>query len=250
MNNIRHGSSTGSGLLSHVASFRTIAEFTRYNAKQVFAGKFAYFLLAAVALFLLIVIINSLETAAPPSAASMYYIFIATGVLLIFYPSVYSLQSDVDSRMLETLFGIPDYRYKVWLARSIVQYATVLVLLGGLALLSVYALSDFSVPAMLFHLMFPIVFLGSMGFALSTVTRSGNGAAVLVVVVGLFFLIASEPLYGSRWDLFHNPFVDLEETEMIAWREITLYNRVYLLIGSAVTTMYGLLRLQKREKFM
>jgi hypothetical protein len=229
---------------------RTVLAFARYNAKQVFANKFVYFLFAATALFVLIVVINALETAAPPTASSIYYFLIAAGVLLIFYPSAYSLQSDVDSRTVETLFGIPDYRYKVWLARSIVQYITVLILLAILAAFSRYALADFPVSSMLFHLFLPIAFLGSLAFMVSTLTKSGNGTAVVMVVVGLFFWIASEPLEGSKWNLFHNPFEALEETEMIAWNETTLYNRIYLLIGIAITTMYGLLRLQKREKFM
>ena len=234
---------TGPGL-------RTALIFIRYNARQVFANKFIYFLFASIVLFLLIIVINAFDKETPPTAASVYYFLIAPGVLLIFYPSVYSLQSDVDSRMLETLFGIPDYRYKVWLARNVVQYFAVLILLAGLAAFSRYALADFSIIGMLFHLMFPIIFLGSTGFLASTITRSGNGAAVVMVVVGLFFWIAAEPLEGSRWDLFHNPFAQLEDTEMITWAETTLYNRVYLVIGSTITTMYGLLRLQKREKFM
>lgn len=232
------------------ARLRTAVTFIRYNAKQVFASKFVYFLFASVVLYLAIVVIHSLETETPPSAGSVYYILIATGVLLIFYPSAYSLQSDVDSRMLETLFGIPDYRYKVWLARNAVQYITVLILLAGLAVFSRYALADFSVVVMLFHLMFPIIFLGSLAFMVSTITKSGNGTAAVMVVVGMFFWIAADPLDGSKWNLFHNPLLQLDETEMIAWAEITLYNRVYLVIGSLVTTMYGLLRLQKREKFM
>ncbi len=232
-----------------LAGLRTALTFIRYNAKQVFANKFIYFLFAAIVLFLVIIVIHSFETESPPSAGSIYYTLMATGVLLIFYPSVYSLQSDVDSRMLETLFGIPDYRYKIWLARNVVQYITVLMLLAALAVFSRYALADFSILAMLFHLMFPIVFLGSLAFMISTITKSGNGAAAVMVIIGLFFWIASGLLEGSRWNLFHNPLMQLEETEMITWAETTLYNRVYLVIGSVVTTMYGLLRLQKREKF-
>ena len=35
-------------------------------------------------------------------------------MLLIFYPAVFGIQNDEDSRILEILFGIPDYKYKVW----------------------------------------------------------------------------------------------------------------------------------------
>lgn len=228
----------------------TLVDFVRYNAKQVFAGKFIYFLFAAIVLFILIIVINAFDRSTPPTESSVFYFLVATGSLLIFYPSVYSLQGDVDSRMIETLFGIPDYRYKVWLVRNLVQYLAVLALLAMLALFSRYAIADFSIVPMLFHLMFPIVFIGSMGFMVSTITRSGNGAAVVMVIIGLFFWTASEPLYASKWNLFHNPFELMEQTEMIAWAETTLYNRIYLVIGSVIATMYGLLRLQKREKFI
>ena len=238
----------GRGMLT--SNFRTVSTFVKYNAKQVFANKFVYFLFAAIALFLFIAVISALEAETPPGAAAIYYFLLAPGTLLIFYPSAYSLQADVDSRMLETLFGIPNYRYKVWFARSVVQYIAVIMLLFVLAVFSRYALADFSIPAMLFHLMFPIVFLGSTAFMVSTITRSGNGAAVVMVVIGLFFWIAAGPLEGSRWNLFHNPFAQMDQTEMIAWAETTFYNRIYLLIGSIIVTMYGLLRLQKREKFM
>lgn len=240
------GNATGKVMAILSAVFLTI----RYSAKQVFANKFIYFVSAAVALFLLIAVIYSLDEETPPAADAIYYFLIAPGVLLIFYPSVYSLQSDVDSRMLETLFGIPNYRYKVWLARSVVQYIVIAILLTGLALFSRYALADFSVVSMVLHVMFPIVFLGSLAFMVSTMARSGNGAAVVMVVVGLFFWIMGEPLEESRWSLFHNPFAQVDPYEMYAWAQTTLYNRIYLVIGAIVTTMYGLLRLQNREKFM
>lgn len=229
---------------------RSLLRFFRYNAKQVFANKFIYFLIAAVALYLFIAIIYSVNEASQPDAGAVFYFLLAPGTLLIFYPSVYSLQADVDSRMLETLFGIPNYRYKVWLFRSVVQYIAVAFLLTLLALFSRYALADFSIPGMIFHVMFPIVFLGSFAFMVSTMTRSGNGAAVIMVIIGLFFWMFQEPLEASKWNLFHNPYVMVDQIQMLSWQETTLYNRIYLVIGSVVTTMYGLLRLQKREKFM
>lgn len=32
----------------------------------------------------------------------------------IFYPAIFGMQNDVDNRILEILFGIPDYKCKVW----------------------------------------------------------------------------------------------------------------------------------------
>ncbi|MFH1893094.1 MAG: hypothetical protein ABIK83_10500 [Candidatus Zixiibacteriota bacterium] len=241
---------TDSALTSLMVFLSAVFLTIRYSAKQVFANKFIYFISAAIALFLLIAVIYSLEEETPPAADAIFYFLLAPGTLLIFYPSVYSLQSDVDSRMLETLFGIPNYRYKVWLARSVVQYIVIALLLTGLALFSRYALADFSVVSMVLHVMFPILFLGSLAFMVSTMTRSGNGAAVVMVVIGLFFWIMQEPLEESKWNLFLNPFAQVDLYEIFARAETTLYNRIYLVIGSIVTTMYGLLRLQNREKFM
>jgi hypothetical protein len=152
--------------------------------------------------------------------------------------------------MIETLFGIPDYRYKVWLARNLTQYLVVAALLVLLALFCRAALADFGVGSMMFHLMFPIVFLGSLGFMTSAITRSGNGTAAVMVVLVMFFWIAAEPLHGSRWNLFHNPFARVDQYEVVLWAETTLYNRIYILLGSAVAMMFGLLRLQHREKFI
>jgi hypothetical protein len=233
-----------------VVFFSALLLMARYSAKQVFANKFIYFVSAAIALYLTIAVIYSLSEETPPDAGAIFYFLLAPGTLLIFYPSVYSLQSDVDSRMLETLFGIPNYRYKVWFARNVVQYIVIGAILTGLALLSRYLLADFSVFGMVLNLMFPIVFLGSLAFMVSTLTRSGNGAAVIMVVIGLFFWMMQEPLEGSRWNIFHNPYIQVDPLQMFAWAETTLYNRIYLVIGSIVTTLYGLLRLQNREKFM
>jgi hypothetical protein len=231
-------------------TLRSMAAFIRYNAINVFAGRFVYFLVFAVALFLTVVVIHTFEEEAAPSAEAIYYFLLTPGVLLVFYPSAYSIQSDVDSRMIETLFGIPDYRYKVWLARNVTQYLVIAALLLVLAVFCRIAMANFPIGSMLFHLMFPIIFLGSLGFIVATITKSGNGTAAVMVVLILFFWIAAEPLEGSKWDLFHNPFAQVEQYEVLLWAETTLYNRIYILIGSAVAMMFGLLRLQQREKFI
>ena len=231
-------------------TLRSMAAFIRYNAINVFAGRFVYFLVFAVALFLTVVVIHTFEEETAPSAEAIYYFLLTPGVLLVFYPSAYSIQSDVDSRMIETLFGIPDYRYKVWLARNATQYLVIAALLFVLAVFCRTAMANFPIGTMLFHLLFPIIFLGSLGFMASTITKSGNGTAAVMVVLVLFFWIAAEPLEGSKWDLFHNPFAQVEQYEVLLWVETTLYNRIYILIGSAVAMMFGLLRLQQREKFI
>jgi hypothetical protein len=244
---VRDDAPARGGLLSILSS---LAAAARYNAKLVFANKFIYFLIAAVVIFLLVVIIYAASEEIPPGAEAVYYFLLVPGVLLIFYPSTYSIQSDVDAGMLETLFGIPNYRYKIWLVRVLVQYLTVAALLALLALFCRAVLADFNIISMVFQLMFPIVFLGSLAFAIATTVRSGNATAAVMVGIGLFFWIAAEPLSGSRWNLFHNPFSLKEDLDALVWAQTTLYNRAYLAVGSILCIMYALLKLQRREKFI
>ena len=105
----------------------------RYNLIIIFANKFIYFMLAAVGIFLLITIINLFNPDSNPNSALVYYWLLVPGLLLIFYPTVFGIQNDADSRMLEILFGIPNYRYKVWLVRLAVIYIIVYFLLLLLA---------------------------------------------------------------------------------------------------------------------
>ena len=127
---------------------RSLAAFARYSASQVFAGKFAYFLVLAVLVFFTVAIIHTANEKVPPNPAVIYYFLLVAGVVLVFYPAAYAVQGDVDARMLETLFGIPDYRYKVWLARQLVQQLVIAALLLLLATFCHLALADFSIGAM------------------------------------------------------------------------------------------------------
>lgn len=224
--------------------------FVRHNINQVFAGKFIYFLIASLLLFLTTAVIYVLEETTPPGAEAIYWFLLNPGTLLMFYPSCYVIQSDADSHMLETIFGIPDYRYKVWLVRNVIQYLVIAGVLYGLALFCWAGLADIDITTMVFHLMFPIFFLSSLGFMVSTLTRSGNGTAAIMIIILLFFWILTENITGSRWDLFHNPFTEVDPYEVVLWQDITLYNRIYLVIGGVVANMMALLRLQKRERFI
>ncbi|MEZ5358126.1 MAG: hypothetical protein R3F48_04785 [Candidatus Zixiibacteriota bacterium] len=241
---------TGRPQTTPINRLKTYRDFFRYNAGNVFAGKFIYFILFAVAVFLTVIVIYTLENSTPPDAESVYYFLLVPGILLIFYPSTYAIDSEVNSRMIETIFGIPDYRYKVFLARNIIQYVVVISLLLVLALFCRIALADFSILPMLFQVMFPIVLIGSCSFMVATLTRSGNGTAAIMIIIILFFFFFQELMYESRWNLFLNPFRQVQEFELIVWQETTLYNRIYIAIGAILTLMFGLLRMQKREKFV
>lgn len=231
-------------------SLKLLASVVRLNFKIIFANKFIYFLLAAVIFFLFFTILEFLDPDATPSESTIYNILLVPGLLLIFYPTVFGIQNDLDSRMIEILFGIPNYRYKVWLVRLILIFLLVFIMLMALAFLSSLILTSIMVLPLVAQLMFPILFIGGLAFMAATVIRNGNGTAVVLVIIGMFFWIASEPLQASKWNLFLNPFqVPTNMNEMV-WADITLKNRIYLTVGLILAVLIGLFKLQKREKFI
>ena len=221
----------------------------RYNLKVIFANRFIYFLLASLIFFIIVTII-SLFNNSNPSEEDVYYLLMFPGILLVFYPSAFGIQNDVDARTLEIIFGIPNYRYKVWLIRLILIYIVVVFCLVILSYLSSFALIRISELEMSFQLMFPIFFLGSLAFMFSTIIRSGNGTAAIMVIIGIIFWIAIDFMEESKWYIFLNPFETNPNMSETAWQEITLYNRMYLVVGSIITIVFGLFNLQKREKFV
>lgn len=227
-----------------------ISSLFRYNLKIIFANKFIYFLLAAVIIFLLVTTINLLDSDSNPTEGTVYYLLIVPGLLVIFYPTVFGIQNDVDARIIEILFGIPNYRYKVWLVRMVIIYFVVFGILIILSLLSSFALVNVPVFKMVFQLMSPIFFVGSLAFMLSTIVRNGNGTAVFIIIILMAFWITSEPLTASKWNLFLNPFKIPSNVNEAVWAETTFLNRIYLWVGTVFTMLFGLLFLQKREKFV
>jgi hypothetical protein len=180
----------------------------------------------------------------------VYNYLLIPAVLLTFYPSAFAIQSDKDSEMIETLFGIPDHRFKVWLVRLAMLLALVAGILLVLALFCRIALTEFPVGAMVVQLMFPVLFLASLAFFLACLTGSGNATAVILVVVVLAFWGLAGTLRASPWFIFHNPFTGVGAIQAVAWAKTTLSNRLMLSIGSVFLLMFALLRLQNRERFI
>ena len=79
-------------------------------------------------------------------------------VLLVFYPAVFGIQNDEDSRILEILFGIPDYKYKVWGVRLLMIYVAIFVILIVFSWLATLLLYPVNLLEMSAQLMFPILF--------------------------------------------------------------------------------------------
>ena len=224
----------------------------RYNLKIIFAGKFLWFLLAAFAFFAFFMFQQAWNRA-DINEGSIYSLLMFPCLLLIFYPVVFGIQNDEDNRILEIIFGIPNYRYKVWGVRMLMIYVSnyfILVIFAYVARLMLYPVNIFE---MAFQLLFPMFFFGNLAFMFSTTTRSGNGTAVIMIVFGLIFYIflnANRQIAQSFWNVFLNPFSIPSDIHPMIWQNTILKNRLFLVIGAVVWLMIGFLNLQKREKFV
>lgn len=228
-----------------------LPRLVKYNLQIIFAGKFVWFFLAALAFFGFFMFQN-VWNRAEINEGLIYNLLFFPCILLVFYPAVFGIQNDEDSRILEILFGIPDYKYKVWGVRLLMIYVGVffiLVFFAYLATLLLYPVNPFGMAA---QLMFPIFFFGNLAFMFSTITRSGNGTAVVMIILGIALLIFSNTPIArySFWNLMLNPFSVPGNILPIIWETTILKSRIFLFTASIVWMMTGLMNLQKREKFV
>lgn len=227
-------------------------KIVRYNLKIIFAGKFFWFLLAAFAFFAFFMFQQAWNRA-EINEGSIYNLLLFPCLLLIFYPVVFGIQNDEDNRILEIIFGIPNYRYKVWGVRMLMIYVAnyfILVIFAYVARLLLYPVNVYEMAA---QLIFPMLFFGNLAFMFSTITRSGNGTAVIMIIFGLVFFIfmnANSQIAHSYWNVFLNPFSIPTDIHPMIWQNTILKSRLFLIIGGIVWLMVGFLNLQKREKFV
>jgi len=229
--------------------FTLVRKMILYNLRIIFANKFIWFLAGAVVFYLGLSVIYVLSNEVS-KMEDLYGVFLFSGVLLVFYPAVFGIQNDQDARTIEILFGIPDYRYKVWLVRIVLIFVIATLIMLVFTFLSNILIISFNFPEVTLQVMMPVLFLGMMAFMLSTVIRNGNGTAVVMMIFGLFFMILQEPLRKSQWNVFLNPFNPAYDVNETTWALITMKNRIILLTGSVIFLLAALLNLQKREKFM
>ena len=228
---------------------RNTLSLARYNMRIIFGGKFIYFILAAFIFFLVFGTIIALD-GGEMQMEDIYGLLAFPAILLVFFPSVFGIQSDADQRTLEIIFGVPDYRYKVWLVRYLMILVLVFVMMFPFAGLAWYALMSFPILPMILHLMVLVLFVSALGFCLSTIVKNGNATAVIMVILGLFFLILADELDESKWNIFLNPFDTPRNLNDIVGKEFIRQNRLIMGIGSLVLILLGLLNLQQREKFL
>jgi hypothetical protein len=220
-----------------------------YNLRIIFANKFIWFLVGSVLFYAGLSVINVFSNDVS-RMQDLYGMFLFSGILLVFYPSVFGIQNDQDARTIEILFGIPNYRYKVWLVRIILIFVIAFLIMLVFTFLSSVLVVKFRFVNMTTQVMIPVIFLGVMSFMLSTIIRNGNGTAVLMIIFGIFFLILADPLDRSQWNVFLNPYELPYQVNETSWAIITLKNRIILITGIILFLLAALYNLQKREKFM
>jgi hypothetical protein len=221
----------------------------RFNLKIIFGNRFIYFLVSAIVLAFFIIGIN-LFNGEMISEKGIYGILVLTGSLLLFYPAAFSIQSDKDARTLEIIFGIPDYRFRVWFMRLMLIYTIVFIVLLLLSSLFKYVFVQYPIMQMNIQVMYPLAFLGLMAFFLSTVLRSGNATAAVMIILGVLLLILGENMEQSFWNIFLNPYNAPTGTNDLVWQILMTKNRIFLASGSVVFLLGGLMNLQNREKLL
>ncbi|MBQ9386545.1 MAG: hypothetical protein IJU24_06670 [Bacteroidaceae bacterium] len=230
---------------------KSYAKLCVYNMRIIFSGKFIWFLLVGLVLFFFLMYTAAAQGTSL-SHGMVYSQLVIPGLLLVFYPSCFGIQNDADHRILELLFGIPNYMYKVWLFRLLMIYIEVyliLVVYAFLARILLYPVAPFSMAA---QLMIPVMMFGNLAFLYSTLIRNGNAAAVLsVLTVILAIILGNIPLVENKvWDVTINPYEEPENINAAIWSVILLKNRIFMVVAAVVFLMSGLLGLQNRGKFL
>lgn len=224
-------------------------DILKYNLRIVFANKFVYFLIAAIAFFLMVIGIMLFSNSSVTDD-DIFATLIFPGILVVFYPVIFNIQNDKDARMLEIIFGVPNYRYKVYLVRFLISMILLFGILILMSYFTVFAILRIPVFKMVYELMYPLLFLSCVSFLLTTTLRNASGTAVIMIIIGLFFTILEENIQYSKWNIFLNPFNVPTDISLTVWKNILYQNRLMLMIGSVISMLGALISLQKREKFI
>lgn len=222
---------------------------SQYNIKIIFGNKFIYFLLSAIGLYVATVIF-SLVSNEEFVESTAYNILLIPSVLIVFYPMCFGIQNDQDAKIIEIIFGIPNYRYKVWFFRIFIAYIICFAITLGFSLLTNWLLVDIPVFILTLQVLVPALFIGTLSFMFSTVVKNGNGTAVIIILILLIFWILSGFLDVSKWNIFLNPFALPENMNSLRYFDILRNNRLIMGISSVVFLLLGLYKTQNREKFI
>ena len=164
------------------------AQLAKYNIKIIFGNKFLYFILSAIGFYIITVALSFISDN-EITIATGYNMLLVPSILLIFYPTCFGIQNDQDAKIIEIIFGIPNYRYKIWLFRLIISYIVCFILTLFLAIITNWLVVEVPTTELALQVMVPALFIGMLCFMLSTIIRNGNGTAVLIIIIGLLLFL-------------------------------------------------------------
>ncbi len=228
---------------------KNIFKLAQYNFKILFGGRYIIFIILALLLFVFQVF-NAAYYGASLSESVVFENLIYPSMLLIFYPATYGIQKDSECKILEIFFCIPNYMYKVWLLRLVFVIIACLLDIMLFGLLSHLLLCPVDILLMTYHVMFIVLLFGSMALFLSTVIKSGNGVAV--VLIGIFGLLISlgESYSNTMWDIMLNPYVELDSIHPDIWAKRVSNSRILLGTCSIGLILMSLNNLRMRERML
>ncbi|MFR9503717.1 MAG: hypothetical protein SNH73_04630 [Rikenellaceae bacterium] len=171
-------------------------------------------------------------------------------LLLIFYPATYGIQKDEESKILEIFFCIPNYMYKVWLLRLLFVFLACFVNVLFFSYLAHLLLCPVDIFSMTYHVMFVVIFFGSLAFFLSTFIKSGNGVAI--ILLGLLALISflGSLFEHTMWDIMLNPFEEPTDIHPDIWQSTINNSRLLLSCSSIGLLLISLNNLRRRESLL
>lgn len=221
----------------------------KYNFKILFGGKYVVFVVIALMLFAGL-LFNAAYNGSALSEEVVFTCLIIPSMLLLFYPATYGIQKDEETKILEIFFCIPNYMYKVWLLRLISVFVACYLDVLLFSYLAHLLLCPVDIFLMTYSVMFVVLLFGSLAFFLSTVIKSGNGVAV--VLIGIFgLLIGIGATYDTTmWNILLNPFREIDEIHPEIWESTIENSRLLLSISSVGLILLSLNNLRKREKLL
>ncbi len=230
-------------------SLKTILLLAKYNFKIVFGGRYIVFMIISLILFCYL-LFNSAYSGEALSEITVAENLIFPSLLLIFYPTTYGIQKDEESKILEIFFCIPNYMYKVWLLRLLFVFIACYVNILIFSYLAHLLLCPIDIVMMSYHVMFVVIFFGSLAFFLSTFIKSGNGVAI--VLLGLMALIInlSSQFEYTMWDIMLNPFEEPTNIHADIWQTIISNNHMLQICSSAAMLLLSLNNLRRRESLL
>ena len=172
------------------------------------------------------------------------------GVVLAIYLTMDLVAGERDRNTLEVLFSTSMSHYKIWVTRMLAVYAVLAVTLVAMSTISFFFFAEFPYLWGGLNAFLPAFLIASLTFFFSVTCRSGNAAGMLSLGVLLLVLITSEPLGGTEFFLFLNPFdppIGVEET---MWDDKVLINRSGVFGIGCLMLFLGLRRMERRERLL